>query len=132
MDHINRLLCPLASSWVWPIVDMNVRSGKGGKSSPTLIVSAPLGEVIPPQVVLALFFFFSLIYCPCPQHVEVPRGNSIFLFCFVFRAAPAAYGGSQARGRIRATVEGLHHSHSNAGSKPHLQTTPQLMAMMES
>ena len=35
-----------------------------------------------------------------------------FFFSFsLFRAAPAAYGGSQARGRIRATATGLHHSH---------------------
>ena len=29
-----------------------------------------------------------------------------------------AYGGSQARGRIRAVAAGLHHSHSNARSEP--------------
>ena len=38
------------------------------------------------------------------------------------------YGGSQARGRIRAVAVGLGHSHSNAGSKPRLQPTPRLMA----
>ena len=45
------------------------------------------------------------------------------LFCFVFllfRVAPAAYGGSQARGRIGTIAPGLHHSHSNMGSKPRL------------
>ena len=52
------------------------------------------------------------------------------LFCFVFglfafsRAAPAAYGASQARGPIGAVATGLCQSHSNAGSKPHLQPTP--------
>ena len=44
------------------------------------------------------------------------------------RAAPRAYGNSQARGRTRATAAGLHHSHSNVGSKPHLRPTPQLTA----
>ena len=44
-------------------------------------------------------------------------------------AAPAAYGGSQARGRIGAVATGLHQSHSNAGSEPCLQPTPQLTAM---
>ena len=34
-----------------------------------------------------------------------------------FRAAPAAYGGSQARGLIGAAAAGLHHSHSNIRSK---------------
>ena len=43
-------------------------------------------------------------------------------------AAPAAYGGSHARGRIRAVDASLHQSHSNAGSEPHLQPTPELMA----
>ena len=51
-----------------------------------------------------------------------------FLFC-LFRDTPTAYGGSQARGRIRAAAASLHHSHSNAGSEPHLQPTSQLMAM---
>ena len=37
-----------------------------------------------------------------------------------------AYGGSQARGPIEAVAAGLHHGHSNAGSEPHLQPTPQL------
>ena len=51
------------------------------------------------------------------------------LFFAFFRAAPEAYGGSQARGQIGATAAGLHHSHSNAGSEPNLRPTPQLPAM---
>ena len=51
-----------------------------------------------------------------------------FAFFFFFRAAPTVYRSSQARGRIRAVAASLHHSHSNARSKPHLQPTPQLMA----
>ena len=48
-------------------------------------------------------------------------------FFFVFsRATPMAYGGSQARGPIGAVAASLHHSHSNAGSEPHLQPTPQV------
>ena len=43
-------------------------------------------------------------------------------------AAPEAYGGSQARGRIGAVVTGLRQSHSNAESEPRLQPTPQLTA----
>jgi len=38
-----------------------------------------------------------------------------------------AYGNSQARGQIRAAAASLRQSHSNAGSKLHLQPTPQLM-----
>ena len=37
-----------------------------------------------------------------------------------------AYGGSQARGGIRAVAASLRQSHSNAGSKPRLRPTPQL------
>ena len=42
-----------------------------------------------------------------------------------------AHEGSQARGRIRVIATGLHHSHSSLGSEPHLQPTPQLMAMLD-
>ena len=42
-----------------------------------------------------------------------------FFFFGLFRAAPAAYGGSQVRGRTGAAAAGLHHSHSNAGSLNH-------------
>ena len=53
----------------------------------------------------------------------------IFFFFFLhFRATPAAYGGSQDRGQIRAAVAGLHQSHSNAGSETCLQPTAQLTA----
>ena len=37
---------------------------------------------------------------------------------FLFRATPAAYGDSQARGQIGAVAAGL--CHSNTGSKPRL------------
>ena len=50
-------------------------------------------------------------------------------FCGLFRAAPAAYGGSQGRGPIGAVATGLSQSHSNTGSKPHLRPTPQFRAM---
>ena len=42
-----------------------------------------------------------------------------------------AYGGSEARGLIRATAASLHHSYSNARSEPRLQPTPQLMVMLD-
>ena len=53
------------------------------------------------------------------------------LFFFFFRPAPEAYGSSQAKGWIRATAVHLHHSHSNARSKPGLWPTPQVMAMLD-
>ena len=56
---------------------------------------------------------------------------TFFLF-LLFRAAPEAYGVSQARGQIRAVAARLHHSHSNLGSEPRLRATLQLMAMPDS
>ena len=49
-------------------------------------------------------------------------------YTFLFRAAPAAYGVSRARGQIGAVAVCLHHSHSNAGSEPHVQITLQFAA----
>ena len=50
--------------------------------------------------------------------------NIAFLFVclfaclfLLFRAAPAAYGGSWPRSQIGATTADLHHSHSNPRSK---------------
>ena len=53
-----------------------------------------------------------------------------YYFCLfaISWAVPAAYGGSQARGRIGAVAASLRHSHSIVGSEPRLQSTPQLMA----
>ena len=49
----------------------------------------------------------------------------LFWFClfvcfFFFRPTFEVDGGSKVRGRIRATAAGLHHSHSNSESEPHL------------
>ena len=44
----------------------------------------------------------------------------IFYLLSFFRATPAAYGGSQARGLLRATAARLHQSHSNARSETYL------------
>ena len=60
------------------------------------------------------------------------RQMRIFFFAppsIFFRAAPVAFGGSQARVRIGAVAAGLRHNHSNSGSTLHLQSTPQLMAL---
>ena len=70
------------------------------------------------------------------ERLELRGGNLVGLrytsFSFLlFRAAPAAYGGSQAGGRIRAVAASLRHSHSNARSQPHLRPTPQLTAVLD-
>ena len=66
---------------------------------------------------ISLFFFF--VFCLFVVVVVIVA---------ISWAAPAAYGGSQARGRIGAVATGLRQSHSNAGSEPRLQPTPQLTA----
>ena len=52
-----------------------------------------------------LFIFLSFVFL------------SVVVVVAISWAAPAAYGGSQARGLIRATAAGLGCSHSNAISK---------------
>ena len=56
--------------------------------------------------------------------------NSVFFFCLfaISWATPVACGGSQARGLMGAIAASLSQSHSNAGSEPRLQPTPQLTA----
>ena len=54
--------------------------------------------------------------------------NWLFCWVFFFYFLAAAYGSSQARGRIGAVAAGLLHSHSNAKFELHLQPTPQLTA----
>ena len=62
------------------------------------------------------FYFILLLFFVC-----------LFVFAISW-ASPAAYGGSQARSQIGAVATGPHQSHSNSGSEPCLQPTPQLMA----
>ena len=74
--------------------------------------------------------------CSLLSHNRISQRISLepfSLFCFLFylsfclfRATPAAYGGSQARGRIGTTAASLLYSHSNPRSELHLQSTPQL------
>ena len=51
-----------------------------------------------------------------------------FFVLGLFRAAPAAHGGSQVRGVIGAVAARLGQSHSNARSELCLRPTPLLMA----
>ena len=53
----------------------------------------------------------------------------LFFCCCCSLGPHTARGSSQARGRIGATAASLHHSHSNMGSEPCLQPTPQLLVM---
>jgi len=76
------------------------------------------------NVLVKKFFFFFLSFV----FLSVVVVDVVVAVVAISWAAPAAYGGSQARGRIRAVATGLRQSHSNAGSEPRLQPTPQLTA----
>ena len=56
-------------------------------------------------------------------------GGDFCFLLFFFRAAPVAYGGSQARGLIGAVAASLHHSQGNTRSELCPQPIPQRMAM---
>ena len=75
--------------------------------------------------------FSFLVLRISPFLANLKSGLVDFIFVFLPFLGPLlmAYGGSQARGRIGAVAAGLHPSHSNAGSEPSLQPTPQLTAM---
>jgi len=69
------------------------------------------------------------IYTHIRTHIYIHTHTHIYTHIYIYlcfclfafsRAAPAAYGGSQARSQIRAVAASLHQSHSNAGSEPHL------------
>ena len=62
------------------------------------------------------------------QHYPRQTSLSKLFFLSLFRATPAAHGGSQARSWIGATAASLCHSHSYARSEPRWQSVPQVMA----
>ena len=52
---------------------------------------------------------------------SITRVGILFLFIYLrslFSSVPTSYGASQARGRIGDAAAVLHHSHSNARSRP--------------
>ena len=70
-----------------------------------------------------------IIQSPVPPHFTSLRTLCVCVCLFVISwAAPSTYGGSQARCRVGAVATGLRQNHSNAGSEPCLQPTPQLTA----
>ena len=71
-------------------------------------------------IIIIFFIIYFKVACSC-----------FFLPSCLFRAAPVAYGNSQAMGWIGAAAPGLHHSHSNTRSEPLLRPTPQLMATLD-
>ena len=74
-----------------------------------------------------IIYYLELIHLNLPQKTLRSINSKINNFFFVFsRATPEAYGDSQARGLIGVVATGLRQSHSNVGSEPRLQPTPQL------
>ena len=74
---------------------------------------------------LMLFLSFLRIFCLLQDHEDILLCLFPNLF-FLFRATPVAHGSSQARGQNGAVAVGLHHSHHNTRSKPHLWPKLQL------
>ena len=74
------------------------------------------------------FFIFYFIYLFIYLFLSFVFLSFVVVVVAISWAALAAYGGSQARGPIGAVATGLRQSHSNAGSEPCLQPTPQLTA----
>ena len=69
-------------------------------------------------------------------HFPLVDGRGFFFFFLlslfaISWAAPEAYGGSLARGPIRAVAAGLRQGHSNSVSKLRLRATPQLTATLD-
>ena len=67
----------------------------------------------------------------CGFHGQVYNDGDKSIFFAFFRGASTAYGSSQARAGIRPTAAGLHHSHSNEGSKPGLRPAAQFTATLD-
>ena len=86
----------------------------------------------PDDLLLLVKIFLHHIHCGLDPFIQTLYNFFFCLFFFVVVvvaiswAAPAAYGGSQAT--IGAVATGLRQSHSNAGSEPRQQPTPQLTA----
>ena len=89
------------------------------------------------SLIFSIMFFLKVHWLAylsfsCPQVFTVVfTGFSFFIFC-LFQAIPMAYGGSQARGLIRAVATGLHHTHSNTNLRcicdlPHSSWKPQIL-----
>ena len=108
---------PALGAWLRPFNEVGKRGGQAG-----------LGRTLKANLRSGTCLLKSQSVLPSP-----PSFLLYFYFClFAFsRATPVAYGDSQARGLIGAVSAGLHQSHNNTGSEPHLQPTPQLTATLD-
>ena len=135
-------------AWVWSLAQEFLHSVGTGKQTTILVTVKcslnPSNDWMPHisnllELNIKLFFFFIFIhlFCcywavcifwrlsPCRlQRLQLFFHSvgclfGIFFFSVLFRAAPAAYVGSQARGQIGCVAAGLCHSHSNTRSLIH-------------
>ena len=118
-----------------PTTAPDIRSQRKAKHSHTALNCPGMKEAFchtsVPYYILLLYKTFPLGFLKIPPS---PFENFSFFFSFsffflLFRAVTTAYGGSQARGQNGATADSLCHSHRNIRSEPHLQPTPQFIAM---
>ena len=96
---------------------------------PDLVLS-PICNCSPNNILGTIFQTIRRCLCQEVIPINFCTGSpvvTLFYFC-LFRAAPAVYGGSQARGQTGAAAASLHQSHSSQGSKPHLRPTLHLEA----
>ena len=114
-EFSNPLLKAKTLLWSGPIAD----------TCPFLSWKTPLSVSLRRQVTFLPLAWDRIVW---EWLIAFPIGmySTFFFFCLFFRAAPVVYGGSQARGYIRAVAASLYHSLNNAGSKPDLQPTPEL------
>ena len=68
---------------------------------------------------LRFLIYQTIVLQKLSKWLQILRILFFFFLSLLLRATPAAYGGSQARGRIRTTIASLHKSHSN--TRPELQ-----------
>ena len=78
---------------------------------------------------IGIYILFTYL-CTFMAHNSHTINLNIFIYCLFFRATSMAYGGSQARGWIRAAAAGLCHSHSNVESEARLWPKTKLTAML--
>ena len=89
------------------------------------------------QLVHTYLYFQPYLKAEIPQQQQAYLGPRrwlsflLLLFFCLFRAAPVAYGRSQARSQNRAIAASHSHSHSNARSESRVCLTPQLMATLD-
>ena len=107
----------------WGLSELGAPGGTGGQGYDHLVFADPQVK----YTSLSSRYRQCLILASKPLEIKIPicisDGQKDFFFFCLFWAAPLAYGVSQARGQIGAVASGLCHSHSNAGSEPHLHHT---------